>query len=84
MNGSNGAERMSGCVVSGDFFGVLRVNAAIGRTIQPADDVPNGAKIVVLSNQLWRTRFGSDPNIVGTWSFAVAPGISAAGRILAA
>jgi putative ABC transport system permease protein len=52
-------------IVSGSFFEVLGVPAALGRTLTPQDDVPNSAASVTISHALWRQRFGSDPSIVG-------------------
>ena len=37
----------------------------IGRAYTQEEDRPNGPKLVVLANGLWRSRFGSDPKIVG-------------------
>jgi putative ABC transport system permease protein len=51
--------------VTGRTFDVLGVRAALGRTIQPADDIANGPIVAVLTYDYWRTRFGSDPSIVG-------------------
>jgi len=51
--------------VSGNFFDVLGVTAAFGRALTPADDDPASAAVVVLSDGLWRQRFGADPRIVG-------------------
>ena len=50
--------------VTGDYFHVLGVSAAHGRTIQPADDRPDAPIVVVLSNAYWRSCFGADPSIV--------------------
>ena len=59
-------ERVWAQVVSGNFFDVLQVPAARGRTLQPADEVtPGQAPVLVISDRLWRSRFASDPAIVG-------------------
>ena len=58
-------EALSGAVVTGDFFGLLRANPAIGRLITPADDDANAERVVVLGNAFWRRRFGSNPTIIG-------------------
>jgi predicted permease len=59
-------ERVSGELVSGSYFPVLGVGAALGRTITPDDDrVPNGHPLAMLSYSYWKTRFASDPAIVG-------------------
>jgi len=46
------------------FFDVLRVRPILGRTFVPSDKVlpPN---VTVISERLWRTRFGGDPGIIG-------------------
>ena len=59
-------ERVPGELVSGTFFQVLGVGAAIGRVITPDDDKERGGSpVAVLSYDYWRTRFGADPQIVG-------------------
>jgi putative ABC transport system permease protein len=60
-----GAERVSGAVVSPAFFSVLGVNPLHGRLISPAQDAPGGARVVVLGHALWRKRFGGDPGVLG-------------------
>ena len=60
------SERIPGELVSGTYFSVLGVGAALGRVITPDDDrVPGGHPVAVLNYDYWRNRFGSDPNIVG-------------------
>ncbi len=51
--------------VAGDFFGVAGTRPAIGRLLTVDDDQPGGAQVAVLSHRIWRTRFGSDPDVVG-------------------
>ena len=59
-------ERVPGELVSGTYFQVLGVGAAIGRVITPDDDKERGGSpVAVLSYDYWRTRFGADPQIVG-------------------
>ena len=50
---------------SGNFFRVLRVNAALGRTFGPEDDSPEAERVVLISDGLWKRRFGGDPSAVG-------------------
>ena len=50
--------------VTADFFRTLDVEAVIGRTFTPVDE-PQFDQLVVLSDDLWRTRMGADPGIVG-------------------
>jgi predicted permease len=62
--GSNA--QLWGYMVTGNYFEVLGVKAAIGRTITSADDVhAGGHPVIVLSYGCWQRRFGSDPNIAG-------------------
>ena len=55
-----------GLLVTGDYFRVLGVDAALGRTLLPEDAaVPGREAVVVLSAVAWQTRFAGDPQIVG-------------------
>src|SRR5262245_29089069 len=57
---------LNGQLVSGSYYQVLGVNAALGRTIAPEDDRVAGAHpVCVISDGYWRRRFGRDPGIVG-------------------
>ena len=56
--------RLTSYRVSGNFFSVLGVNPAVGRTFT-ADELAGGFKAVVLSDGFWRRHFGGDPAIVG-------------------
>ena len=51
--------------VTRTFFDVLGVKMALGRAFKADEDRANGARAVILSDALWRRRFGSDPNIIG-------------------
>jgi putative ABC transport system permease protein len=60
--------------VSSNFFPLLGVEAALGRTFAPPEDaphkvqdeeMPHGDRVVVLSYGLWQRRFGGDPAILG-------------------
>jgi macrolide transport system ATP-binding/permease protein len=55
-----------GELVSGNYFDVLGVKAALGRTFAPEEDkTPNTHPVVVISHTLWLNRFASDPAVVG-------------------
>jgi putative ABC transport system permease protein len=59
-------EPVFGLVVSGNYFDVLGVKAASGRTFMPDEDKTPGARpVVILSHGLWQRSFGADPNLVG-------------------
>ena len=51
--------------VSSGFFDVLGARPMLGRTFQPADDARSARPTVVLSADVWRQQFSSDPSIVG-------------------
>jgi predicted permease len=54
-----------GMFVSGNFFDLLGVTAARGRTLTEADEQDGGRAVVVLSHQGWKVLFGSDSGVVG-------------------
>jgi predicted permease len=54
-----------GMFVSGNFFDLLGVTAARGRTLTPADNEGGGRAVVVLSHQGWVKLFAADPAVVG-------------------
>jgi predicted permease len=54
-----------GCYVSANFFGMLGVPPARGRDFTPSEDTPGSALVVLISDTLWRHRYGGDPAIVG-------------------
>jgi len=57
---------VTGAVVSANTFSLLGVVPVIGRDFTQAEDTPTSAgSPVILSHNLWRERFGSDPNISG-------------------
>jgi putative ABC transport system permease protein len=58
-------EQVKGIHVSADYFRVFGVAPALGRTFLPEEDLPSGAKAAVVSNDLWKTRLGGDPSLVG-------------------
>jgi putative ABC transport system permease protein len=59
------AERLAGMRVSWNYFDLLDASPALGRTFTAADDHPDRWRVVVLSDALWRRRFGADPGVVG-------------------
>src|SRR5580693_10191785 len=59
-------ERIDGELVSGSYFQVLGVGAALGRVITPDDDrTPGGHPIAVISYRYWRSRFGGSRDVIG-------------------
>jgi macrolide transport system ATP-binding/permease protein len=61
-----GTESLTGEMVSGNYFRILGVRPALGRTFLPDEDATPGTHpVVVLSHRLWEDRFGSDTGILG-------------------
>ncbi|HYG81437.1 MAG TPA: ABC transporter permease, partial [Pyrinomonadaceae bacterium] len=65
LSGSGDPERLTGSVVSANFFSTLRVNAAVGRTFLPGEEQFGAHRVAVLSHGLWQRRFGTNPRLVG-------------------
>jgi predicted permease len=59
------AERLSGYMISSDFFSTLGVNPVLGRTFRSDDDQVGAAPVVILGGGFWMRRFGSSPEILG-------------------
>jgi predicted permease len=65
LSGEPTPERVQGVQVSGEFFLTLGVQAAIGRTLLPADAEPGNLRTVVLSYGFWSRHYGGERTIVG-------------------
>ena len=65
LSGGNEPEFVSGVRVSADFFRVLGMHPAIGRDFTQEEDSPAGERVAILSDRLWRSRFGADPALLG-------------------
>ena len=59
------AEEVQGRAVTPDFFGVVGGTPLLGRTFNAEESRPNSPRVIVLSEALWRRRFGADRAIVG-------------------
>jgi putative ABC transport system permease protein len=64
LTGAGDATRLAGATVTTGFFRVLGVSAAIGRTFAPEDDLTGSEKRVLISDSVWRARFGGDASLV--------------------
>jgi putative ABC transport system permease protein len=60
------AEAVPGLRVSASIFSMLDVKPILGRPFRTEDEEYGKHRVVVISEGLWRRRFGADPNIVGT------------------
>ena len=56
---------MNATMTSCEYFDVLRVRAALGRTFSPSDCIQGAPGTIVLSDRLWRSAFSADPSVVG-------------------
>jgi putative ABC transport system permease protein len=65
IGGSDVPERVLSTSVSGGIFSTLGARAEHGRTFLATDDSVTGERLVVLSDGLWRRKFGAAPDIVG-------------------
>jgi predicted permease len=65
LTGSGDPIRVDGLRASAGFFPALGVSPSLGRTFTDEEDRPGNEHEVILSDGLWRARFGSDPNILG-------------------
>ncbi len=65
LTGNGEPAALTGARVTSDFFPVMGVAPIVGRVFGPESDQPGSAPVVVISESLWRQRFGSDPAIAG-------------------
>ncbi|MFN2508061.1 MAG: ADOP family duplicated permease [Chthoniobacterales bacterium] len=64
LTGVGEPERLDGRRVSANLFDLLGVHPTLGRTFLPEEDQP-GTRVVILSEGLWKRRFGGDPSVIG-------------------
>jgi putative ABC transport system permease protein len=65
LTGSDRPERVEVLLTSGNYFDLLGVHAALGRTFSARDEISGIATVAVISDGLWRRGFGADPQIIG-------------------
>ncbi|HEY6330802.1 MAG TPA: ABC transporter permease [Blastocatellia bacterium] len=65
LTGAGQPLHLAGCTVSANLFSLLGVNAQVGRTFTAGEDLPGRDRLVILSNSLWRSKFGGDRNVIG-------------------
>ena len=66
MTGRGDAERVDGALVSGNYLQLLGVRPALGRLVTPADDSPWSARVALLDNGFFQSRFGGDRSVLGS------------------
>ncbi len=59
------AERVTTGRITFNFFTVLGVPPAFGRDLRESDDVPGARRVVLISEALWKRRFGAARNVIG-------------------
>ncbi len=65
LTGIGEPERLKGMTVTANFFTVLGVQPALGRVFAADEEWQGTDRVVMISEGLWRTRFGADPSIIG-------------------
>src|SRR5947207_2974718 len=63
--GGGEPEKIQAYGVSANFFPLLGVKPALGRSFLPEEDRPGAHRVVILSHRLWQTRFGGARDIIG-------------------
>jgi len=65
LTGSQDPERVSSAYVTASFLPTLGIRPAVGRNVSEQEDRPGGQPVAILSDALWRRRYGADPSMVG-------------------
>jgi putative ABC transport system permease protein len=65
LTGAGDAARVQTATVTSSFFPVMQVNPAMGRTFLPEEERQGNNRVALLSDKIWRDRFGANPNILG-------------------
>ncbi|HEY7289857.1 MAG TPA: ABC transporter permease [Vicinamibacterales bacterium] len=65
LSGSGDPEQFSGARISPSVMPILGIHPVLGRGFAEGDDQPGAAPVVMISEGLWKRRFGGDRSIVG-------------------
>lgn len=65
LQGSDEPERILAVSATPNLFSLLQARPLLGRAFAAATDVPGRDQVAVIGEDLWRTRFGADPSLVG-------------------
>jgi predicted permease len=65
LTGDGEPERLGGARVSANFFSFLGVPIERGRAFSSDEERPGNEQVVVISDDLWRRRYGADPTLIG-------------------
>lgn len=65
LNLTDRTRLLMGEIVTGNYFQMLGVRAAMGRTLLPEDDRPGAEPVVMVSDRYWHRDLGADPKVIG-------------------
>ena len=65
LTGEGEPEQLNGALVTREMFSTLGIAPALGQDFQPAQDVPNAERVVVIGHGLWMRRFGGTRAVLG-------------------
>jgi putative ABC transport system permease protein len=65
LTGAGDPERITAGLATSTFFSLLGIRPLTGRLFLPEEDRPGGPPVVILSEALWKRRYGGDPSVVG-------------------
>lgn len=65
LNDGDKPERYLGSLISADGFGILGVQPILGRNFRTGEDEPGAEPVALMSYNVWKSRFGADPGVVG-------------------
>ena len=65
LDGKSAPQSIRAGRVTANYLSILQVPPLIGRDFLESDDIPGAAKVALISERVWRTRFGASPGIVG-------------------
>ena len=63
--GDAAPDRISGARVTWNYLAILGLKPLIGRDLTEADDQPGSAPVVLIAENVWRSRFGRSPKVIG-------------------
>jgi len=64
-SGNARPERTDGAFITANLFDLIGAKPARGRSFLPGEDLPGAARVTILSWQVWKERYGADPQILG-------------------
>jgi putative ABC transport system permease protein len=65
LTGNPAPQSVVGDRVTPAYFKIIGIPPVLGRTFLPEESQAGNSQVVILSNDLWRERYGSDPNVIG-------------------